>query len=298
MAEFWSTVELEPTHAWNVPAVIRRRNFLVTGDELMTPVDSFVDRHLGDRAQLVGLSIGCGDGKRERVWARTGRFVKIDAYDVSPRYIEEARRQTEAEGLDAVLNFQVGDAYKLAYEPSSLDLVIGEDALHHMTPLDDLFAQFERWLRPEGFLFVDEYVGPRRLQMQPRQLEAANALLALLPNSCRRDWQTGRIKQHVELAGRLRVYLKDPSEAVESDRIVPLLRERFDVVEERPYGETIVGPVLHSIAPSFAGDDPVARKALELMFAAEELLLEVGEIESIRTVMICRKRKAGMIKTA
>ena len=123
-----------------------------------------------------------------------------------------------------------------------------------------------------------------------RGLEAANALLTLLPESLRRDWETGGIKRRVEPAGWLRVYLKDPSEAVESDRIVPLLRQRFDVIEEKPYGEAIVDPVLLSIAPNFPDDDPVARKALDLMFAAEGLLMDAGEVESARAVVICRKR--------
>ena len=290
VAEFWSTVEHEPTHSWNVPAVLRRRNALITGEESTSPADYVVKRHLGDRAALVGMSIGCGEGSRERVWARTGRFSRIDAYDVSPSDIDAAREHAKSEGLDAVLNFQLGDIYKLDYEPESLDLVIAEDALHHMTPLKELLARFERWLRPDGLLFVNEYVGPRRLQMRPRQLEAANALLTLLPESCRREWGSDRVKTRVQPDGWLRVYLKDPSEAVESDRIVPLLRERFDVIEERPYGETIVDPVLLSIAPNFAGDDQLARKALHLMFSAEELLLEAGELESMRTVVICRKR--------
>jgi ubiquinone/menaquinone biosynthesis C-methylase UbiE len=290
VADFWSTVEHEPVHAWNVPAVLRRRNALISGNESVSHVDYFVDTYLVDRKSLRALSVGCGDGSRECVWARTGRFASIDACDVSPRDIDLARRRAQADGLEDVLRFDVADAYELAYEPESFDLIIGEDSLHHLTPLDDLFARFERSLRPDGMLFVNEYVGPRRLQIRPRELQAANALVSLLPESLRRDWEAGGIKRQVEPAGRLRVYLKDPSEAVESDRIVPLLRQRFEVIEEKPYGEAIIDPVLLSIAPNFTDDAPLAQKALDLMFAAEELLMEAGEIESARSIVICRKR--------
>jgi 2-polyprenyl-3-methyl-5-hydroxy-6-metoxy-1,4-benzoquinol methylase len=290
VTEFWSTVEHEPVHAWNVPSVLQRRNALITGDESTSYVDYFVEAYLADRGGLRALSVGCGDGSRECVWARTGQFARIDACDISSRDVDLARRRAEAEGLEGVLRFEVADAYELAYEPDSFDLIIGEDSLHHLTPLDDLFSRFEQWLRPDGMLFVNEYVGPRRLQMRSRQLEAANAMITLLPESLRREWQTGNVKRRVEQAGWLRVYLKDPSEAVESDRIIPLLRQRFDVIEEKPYGEAIVDPVLLSIAPNFMNDDPLAQKALDLMFAAEGLLMETGEIESVRTVLICRKR--------
>ena len=37
-------------------------------------------------------------------------------------------------------------------------------------------------------------------------------------------------------------------------------------------------------SPNFAGDDPLARKALDLVFAAENLLLEAGELETMRTL--------------
>src|SRR4249920_2367842 len=59
VAEFWSTVEHEPTHAWNVRHVMRRRNALITGDEATSPVDWFVDKYVVDRSGLRGLSVGC-----------------------------------------------------------------------------------------------------------------------------------------------------------------------------------------------------------------------------------------------
>jgi hypothetical protein len=68
------------------------------------------------------------------------------------------------------------------------------------------------------------------------------------------------------------------------------LRERFGVIEEKPYGEAIVDPVLTSIAHNFREDNLLARKALDLMFSAEELLMDAGELESVRLVLVCRKR--------
>src|SRR5437016_1374310 len=76
IAETWSTVERAPTHAWDVPEVIARRNRLITGDESLEHVEWFVSTHLAGRTNLVALSVGCGDGRRERSWARTGRFAR------------------------------------------------------------------------------------------------------------------------------------------------------------------------------------------------------------------------------
>ena len=215
-----------------------------------------------------------------------------------PRASRALGSGSRATGSIEVLELSVANAFELDFGPESFDVIIGEDALHHLSPLDALFARFDRWLRPDGFLFVNEYVGPRRLQISSRQAEAANALLTLLPESLRTDWHSDEVKRRVDRPGRLRVYLKDPSEAVESDRIVPLLRERFDVIEEKPFGGSIAETVITGIAQNFREGDRRAEQALSLMFLAEELLLEAGEITTVRSAVVCRKRGLDRRKDA
>jgi hypothetical protein len=84
--------------------------------------------------------------------------------------------------------------------------------------------------------------------------------------------------------------LLDPSEAVESSRILPLLDEIFEVVEVKEYGGTILALLLNGIAHNFSAQDTVAQQWLNICFTVEDLLLEAGEIQSDFAFVVCKKR--------
>ena len=80
--------------------------------------------------------------------------------------------------------------------------------------------------------------------------------------------------------------LLDPSEAVQSDLIVPTIHELFDVVEERKLGGTLVNLVLDDIAQNFH-DEP---EWLRLLFSVEDAMIGAGEIDSDYTLIVARSR--------
>lgn len=71
----------------------------------------------------------------------------------------------------------------------------------------------------------------------------------------------------------------DPSEAVRSAEIVPLLRQHFHLLEYKPLGGTILQFLLADIAGNFQRDETGAM-LLEMLFTIEDALLEVGHLES------------------
>ena len=105
VAEFWSTVEHEPIHAWNVPSVLRRRNVLITGDESTSHVDYFVSTYLADVGPFVRCRSAAAMGRGVRLGA--DRTVRQDRW---LRRLRARRRscasRAEAEGLDDVLRFR------------------------------------------------------------------------------------------------------------------------------------------------------------------------------------------------
>ena len=64
----------------------------------------------------------------------------------------------------------------------------------------------------------------------------------------------------------------DPSEALRSDEIVPLLESRFDVLYRADFGGTLLQFVLADIAANFSRTTP-GRRALDLMSLLEEVLI-------------------------
>jgi SAM-dependent methyltransferase len=84
--------------------------------------------------------------------------------------------------------------------------------------------------------------------------------------------------------------LDDPSEAVRSADILPVLGEYLDLVEVRPYGGSILMPLLDDIAGNFEGDDPEAGELLRRLFAFEDEAIASGEIGSdYAFIVACRR---------
>ncbi len=287
----WAGAGAPPAHWWDVPAVRRRWSRLVSGDPEVEPRRHLARRHLAGRSGLRALSLACGTGHRELAWARLGGFARIDAWDLSSPRIDHARRRAAAEGLDGVVRFEAGDVFALPVAAGAYDVVIAESALHHFTPLEDLLRRIEGWLAPDGLFFVDDFVGPTRMQWTDRQLEVVNGLLAVLPESYRVRRGAGPPKSRMIRPSRLSMILSDPSEAVESSRILPLLHEIFDVVELRPYGGAVLHLVLGEIAHHFLADTEPARRFLGLCFEAEDLLMAEGDLASDFVVVACRPRR-------
>jgi SAM-dependent methyltransferase len=275
----WAHTQGPPIHAWDLPALRRRWNRLVSGDEAVDHVATIIGRYLRGRKGLTAFSPGCGGGGNEIRWAETGIFRRIDACDLSAPRIAGAVALAERKKLSAIVKFRTGDMRAMAgQEP--YDLVIVEGALHHFFPMRAALARIAELLKPGGLLVVNDFVGPSRFQWTPRQLQAANAMLALIPEAYKRRWPDGKIKKNIAAPGRLRMKLADPSEAAESSLILPLLAETFTQLEVINKGGTIACLVFSEIVHHYLQPDETAEKILQMCFAAEDLLMQTKEISS------------------
>ncbi len=83
--------------------------------------------------------------------------------------------------------------------------------------------------------------------------------------------------------------LGDPSEAVESSKIRPLLHKIFEVVEIREYGGTVLHLLFSGIAHNFLSEDTETRHWLDICFEVEDSLLRKGDIQSDFIIAVCKK---------
>ena len=286
----WAHTEEPPTNWWDIPAVQARWNRMISGDPHVAYHAYISQKYLQGRGSLKGLSLGCGTGSKELPWVETGKFSCIDAYDLSIPRIETAANISREKGYGDIIHYKVGDVYKINVEEASYDIVLGEQSLHHFSPLEDMFLTISRILKPDGYLIINEFVGPTRFQWEKRQLEAVNRLLSLLPAKYKTLWNSSSIKPKVIKHSRLGMIINDPSEAVESSRMRPLLDEIFDVIEVGQYGGSILHLLFGGIAHNFLSNDVETRRWLDLCFEVEDLLLAGGEVESDFIVAVCRKK--------
>jgi 2-polyprenyl-3-methyl-5-hydroxy-6-metoxy-1,4-benzoquinol methylase len=290
VVQHWSRVDPSLTEWWAIPAVIKRWNLLMTGDADTSFPEYVAAKHFAPRADLRGLSLGCGTGGNELLWARTGAFSLLEGVDVAPERIDFATRTAAEQGLADVLRFRVTDVNRMTSDGERFDVLLGLQSLHHFDNLDQTLPRLSRLIASDGMFVIDEFVGPTRFQWTDAQLDAANALLAQLPEE-RRRLPDGRIKRRVVRPSRLSMVLDDPSEAVDAAALLPGVRRHFEVVEERPYGGTVLHIAFSGIAHHFRDQEPETLALLERCFAVEDAALP--EVGHDFVAMVCRSRSAG-----
>lgn len=288
--ETWRHTQVPPTNWWDIPAVQERWNYLISGNPEVDYYEYVSRKYFSRKKNLKGLSLACGTGHRELRWAKLADFKKIDAYDLSETSIKYARKQAKKKGYDKIINYQVADVYDIKMQRDFYDVVLVEHSLHHFSPLKEILLRVRNFLKPNGFLIVNEFVGPTRFQLTDKQLEIINNLLSILPDKYKTRWKNKSVKSKVFRPSKLSMILDDPSEAVESSKILPLLNQLLNVVEIKEYGGTILQFLFSEIAHNFLSNNKETQRILHLCFEVEDLHLKNKDIQSDFVIVVCKNR--------
>lgn len=269
----WDTV-IAGSDFWIIPEVRLRWNEKCTGDPALGYEDYVVQKYLRDASGLRMLSAGCGTGARERAFAKHHQFSLIEGIDQAPAKIAEARQKAAEEGFDNII-YHAADLRSFDLEKKAYDLILFNSSLHHLDRLRTLIPMtILPALKDDGLLVIFEYVGPRRLQWAKEQLEYANNVLRGLPEEYRLKSDGKSVKRRIYRPGWIRMYLNDPSEACESDLILPVIHRYMTVIEEKTAGWDILHCLLKDISHNFLGKDEKTQSLLDRLFVMEDRYLE------------------------
>ncbi|MGK7866102.1 methyltransferase domain-containing protein [Falsiroseomonas sp. E2-1-a20] len=267
------------------PMVRERINILVSG---RPTVDGYarLAELLRERGETIpikrALSLGCGFGSLERDLASRGMIAAMDAYDLADGAIREARRLAEEAGCGWI-RYHVADLETRDLGEASHDVVFAHSSVHHVERLDELFATVRRALRPGGLFHLNEYVGPNRFQWTDDQLRLINGYLDSLPDHLRQT-PAGR-KYPVVRPSIEHMLAMDPTEAVRSADIREVLGRHFTIIEERPYGGTLLHMGLAEIAQNFDVNNAEDVAHLRRFFDLEDEMMANGTIGSDFTIL-------------
>jgi SAM-dependent methyltransferase len=169
-------------------------------------------------------------------------------------------------------------------------------ALHHVSELEHLLDQFRLALRPNGWLVLNEFVGPDRFQWSDLQLSLATRTIHSLPFRLRRNRDLRKWKRlakpWVWKAKRWtpeKVARVDPSESVRSSEIPRLIAERFAVRSRIGYGGTLIALVLNNIVGNFTDTRGDIRILKELAADEDRWMREGGLPSDYTLIVACRK---------
>ncbi len=298
VSEFWGREESTWTrggalHWTELPQIERRINRRVSGDPAIDPYMYFIWKYLLDgRPVERTLTLGCGVGELERHPAllhAPGFSLRHDAFDIAEESIRRARESARASGL-AHIHYEVQDINRIELPAEAYDCVWGAHSVHHLEALEHVFGEVRKALKPGGYFVMNEFVGPTRFQWSDRQLAVVNGLLSALPPRFRRSCSSpGKLKAPVarpSVAAMIRI---DPSEAIRSSEILPLLPHYFDVLEVRGYGGTVLHLLLDDIAGNFRDPDEPTTALLDALCVVEEALTSAGDLSHDFALIIARK---------
>lgn len=236
------------------------------------------------------LTLGCGDGEFERGLAQYNFARAHDAFDIAEGAIQKAVEAAREAGLTHI-RYEVADLNRVALAPDRYDVVFGLSAIHHISALENLFAQVRGSLKTGGYFLLDEFIGPSQFQWPDTQLEAANQVLKELPECLRRRLdRPEEIKATVSRPSVESMNAGDPSESIRSAEIVPLLTDYFEVIEFKGYGGSLLHLVMEGIAGNFVPGDPLATEWLARLSAIEDQMIREGRLAHDFAVIIARKR--------
>jgi ubiquinone/menaquinone biosynthesis C-methylase UbiE len=321
---FWSEVDCSATdrNFYSFPP-IRARSCRLLFDQ-----DDFgredwceywtVEKYLKDKIPVEKcLSICCGFGAVERILVRLNVAQKIFGTDVASGAVKSAAERAKAEGLNNI-EYYVSDLNYEDLPQEEYDIIWANGALHHIKEIESLVARLKNALKTGGVLICNEYVGPNYQQLDSRHQEIINAVKHILPPELREEWTYPREyggSMLSKLIGRLVRFLDkrfykspniygqlfkmssvedylytDPSECINSSKIIPTLQGYFDDIEVKYYNGSILHYALDSrFYANFDIHNNKHQAFLESLFQIEDTLTGTGEIPNINAHIICKK---------
>ena len=212
------------------------------------PVEQYVnERFTGDRSTdwvatiprwgtfTCGMILGASTLKRERRVLETNPQVRMTLVDISPGAVERRVSALAARFGDRI-SAATGDLNFLELPSERYDLIVSSSTIHHVTNLEHLAFQINRALTPDGFFFLEDYVGEPRGGVSPLKRRVFEMIYE-------RD-----VSRHPgKKPGLTWLDASDlsPFCGVRSDEILPVFRQHLHEVEVRT-AATLTAPISRS----------------------------------------------------
>jgi O-antigen biosynthesis protein len=283
----WKNPEL--VHWTQHPKVQQRLNVLVSGDREKDRFKYFIDTYIRTPVRRA-ITLGCGHGELERGLFKYNFATSHDAVDIADGAIQAATRLAKEAGVNNV-RYWVADLNTIQLPRYEYDVVFGIASFHHVANLEHLLIQVSQTLKPGGYLFLDEYIGPNQFQWPDEQLTIINDQIDAMPER----FKMCLSEPHVPKSHLLRHTIEemnavDPSEAIRSAHILPMVQSIFDPVIVKGCGGSLLHLFLEHIAGNFTENDAASMEYLDSLFKLEDRLIASGRLRHDFAVIIARKK--------
>ncbi len=263
---------------WNDLELVRKyKDNLATGNENTHWISDILNRFKEYLPFGNVLIVGCGNGWLERQLYDLGIGKHFDAFDMSEKYINEAKELKQSRPIDYFLD-DVNSMSKI--EDNKYDAVFNFAVLHHAMNIEYALKKLASCLKNNGLMFSEEYVGPARNQYSDDHVNIMLEIMSDLPKKFRTKAKF--------LRPPLANFRVEPSEAIHSDLILPLIPKYFDIVYQRNLNGGVAYQILHNNIDEFNDtSNSESVKWLEYLLQRDLQFTENGKVPVLFWYGVC-----------
>lgn len=260
--EFW----------WDSEKLVSHMNYLICKEEIKGWNAGAIKclRNIADKYPLA-LSVGCGNATKEMQLLESGLVEHFVCFELSAERIEAGRKIAKSKMLENRITFIRGDFLTSDRKEGGYDLVFWDNSLHHMLDAYEAVRVSYEILKAGGVFFCNDYIGESRFQWSDEKLEYVNAIRDTL------DEEIFLVKgekfpRHRKRPSKEKLMQSDPSEAADSDRILPAVKKYFPKAQI-----TMLGGVVHLLLmDKMMGNIPEDSKLLKQLIEADDEAISRG----------------------
>tara|TARA_B100000408_G_scaffold69320_1_gene53096 strand:- start:58 stop:1056 length:999 start_codon:yes stop_codon:yes gene_type:complete len=263
---------------WNDLELVRKyKDNLATGNENTHWISDILNRFKEYLPFGNVLIVGCGNGWLERQLYDLGIGKHFDAFDMSEKYINEAKELKQSRPIDYFLD-DINSMSKI--EDNKYDAVFNFAVLHHAMNIEYALKKLASCLKNNGLMFNEEYVGPARNQYSDDHVNIMLEIMSDLPKKFRTKAKF--------LRPPLANFRVEPSEAIHSDLILPLIPKYFDVIYQRNLNGGVAYQILHNNIDEFNDtSNSESVKWLEYLLQRDLQFTENGKVPVLFWYGVC-----------
>jgi len=284
----------------STPACVEVINTKISGNPFVGATQYIAEKYLNQGAlgTTTALVLGSNEGNMTagiRSFGYSGRIVETD---IAENAMMRAKSRYETLGLSGIQQI-TADLNSESIE-GEFDFIIAEGVLHHIENIDFCLDNIAKSLSPNGVLLAIEYVGPIRFQLSDKNLDWINAALNVMPKTLRPMQSSDKPDYPPSKEDSSKVFYVvgdeqvirniDPSEACIGEILDEKLCSKFNVIERKGFGGTLLSYMTGHFDFSRAKSDPFATIWLHTLIGIEEAVISSGVLKDHFVFYALRKK--------
>ena len=286
VGKFWDehrknekTAVAKKVHWWDSLLVWREAQKAAFGDEMLNG-NEFLGKLSNGKPFERAISIGAGAGNKEIDLILKGIVKNFVCFELGKESVQAGEKLARDHGISDQVKFIQADGMREGSALGGFDLVYWNNALHHMTDIKAAIQLSHQMLKRGGVFYMDDYVGPNRLQWRPEAIKIVSSILKNLPEKYLRKVNAPHelVNTDVSFPTAEQVAADDPTEAVNSEAILTHVKEFFPGVKIFMMGGAIFQVAFQNIIGNFDETDETDRALIKMICMIDQLATQLPEI--------------------